>query len=503
MLESSKQLKFGAVLSYISIGLNILSGLLYTPWMIHSIGQENYGLYTLALSVITLFVFDFGLSAAVTRFIARYLAEGKQDKVNNILGLVYRLYIIIDVVLFFVLLSIFFFIPDIYLELTPDEMENFKVVYCMVAFYAILSFPFIPINGILAAYECFIQMKICDILHKLIIVGCMTLCLILGYGLYALVMVNAVSGLVIIGFKLWSIKRFTFQKVNWSYFNKCELKEIASYSGWVTVIALAQRCIFNIAPTILGALSGSLAIAIFGIAMTLEGYAYTFANALNGMFLPKVSRIISNKSDILPLMIRVCRIQIFIIGLVVSGVLCFCQDFITLWVGNSFEESYLCAVLIILPSFFHLPQTVVVETLYVENKVKDLSKVFIIMALINILGAIVLVRDLGALGISFSIFVAYMVRTIGMDYIVYKKLKINLLYFLNQTYVKLSFPLLFCLILGFSFKYIIPVVGWTILFVKVALYCGVYCIISYTFGMNQYEKNLVLGPFVKYFKKTK
>ena len=35
--------------------------LLYTPWMIHSIGRENFGLYTLAMSVISLFVFDFGL----------------------------------------------------------------------------------------------------------------------------------------------------------------------------------------------------------------------------------------------------------------------------------------------------------------------------------------------------------------------------------------------------------------------------------------------------------
>ena len=64
--------------------------------MINSIGRENFGLYTLALSVITLFVFDFGLSNAVTRFIAKYLAEGQQEKVNNCIGLVYRLYINID-----------------------------------------------------------------------------------------------------------------------------------------------------------------------------------------------------------------------------------------------------------------------------------------------------------------------------------------------------------------------------------------------------------------------
>ena len=113
-MSSSKQLKFGALISYVAIAINIVTGLLYTPWMIHSIGRENFGLYTLAMSVISLFVFDFGLSSAVTRFITKYLAEGRQDKANNCLGLVYRLYFIIDIVLFLVLVGVFFFIPQIF-----------------------------------------------------------------------------------------------------------------------------------------------------------------------------------------------------------------------------------------------------------------------------------------------------------------------------------------------------------------------------------------------------
>ena len=46
-LESSQQIKIGAVLSYLSIGVNIAAGLIYTPWMIGKIGQSEYGLFTL------------------------------------------------------------------------------------------------------------------------------------------------------------------------------------------------------------------------------------------------------------------------------------------------------------------------------------------------------------------------------------------------------------------------------------------------------------------------
>ena len=170
-MDSSSQIKTGAILSYISIGINVLSGLIYTPWMIHSIGKEDYGLFTLALSVISLFVFDFGLSSAVTRFVSNYLAENRQDKVNNCLGLVYRLYFIIDIFLFLLLSGVYLFIPGIYKELTPEEIEKFKVIYIMAASFSVVSLPFIPVNGILTANEKFTQIKLCDILHKVLVVS--------------------------------------------------------------------------------------------------------------------------------------------------------------------------------------------------------------------------------------------------------------------------------------------------------------------------------------------
>ena len=117
------------MLSYLGLGINILIGLLYTPWMIHSIGRDNFGLYTLAMSIITLFVFDFGLSSAVTRFMAKYIAEGRNDKANNCLGLVYKLYIGIDAILLIILTGVYFFIPSIYESLTPEEISKFKIVY--------------------------------------------------------------------------------------------------------------------------------------------------------------------------------------------------------------------------------------------------------------------------------------------------------------------------------------------------------------------------------------
>lgn len=501
-MDPSKQIKLGAIMSYIAIGINIISGLLFTPWMIRSIGQQDYGLYTLAMSVIGLFVFDFGLSAAVTRFIAKYLAEGRQDKANDFLGLVYRLYFYIDILLLVVLIGIYFFLPTIYKELTPEELSKFRVIYVLASIYSVFSFPFIPQNGVLSAHEKFVQLKLCDVVHKVLIVGFMSIALVMGYGLYALVLINIFAGVFVIFLKIRIINKKTLQRVNIRYHNRNEFKEIVGYSGWVTVMTIAQRFIFNLAPSILGYFSGSTSIAILGIAMTIEGYTYTFANAINGMFLPRVTRILTTDSnDLMPLMIKVGRIQIIVIGAIILGFCCLGSDFIQLWVGKDFSQSFLCALLIIIPSLIHLPQEIGTQAVYAMNKVRSLAIVFVVMALVNIILSLIFAKSMGALGICCSVFIAYMVRTLGMDFIFWKDMKIDVFYFFKNAFGPICIPMLLILGIGLLINYIIPLnVSWLYFFLKSVAFVIIYAGTMWLWVMNDYEKVLFSEPIKRIFK---
>ena len=63
-MNDSSQRKAGAVLSYISIALNTLIQLLYTPLLIRMLGQSEYGLYSLVASIIGyLTIMDFVLGS--------------------------------------------------------------------------------------------------------------------------------------------------------------------------------------------------------------------------------------------------------------------------------------------------------------------------------------------------------------------------------------------------------------------------------------------------------
>lgn len=487
------QIKLGALISYFSVAINLLIGLLYTPWMIHSLGKEDYGLFILATSVITLFVFDFGLGNAVTRFVAKYIAEGDTIKINRFLGLVVRLYFIIDVILFICLVSVYFLIPYIYQELTVTEIEKFKVVYVVAASFSVISFPFIPLDGIISAYEKFVQLKLCDLFNKLFIVITMAICLLLGYGLYALVTVNVVAGILTILMKIVVVKKYINILPNLVYRSKSELKSILGYSGWVTITALSQRLIFNIAPSIIGIVSGSVEIAFFGIASSFEGYIFSIANALNGLFLPRVTKLSTQNEDILILMIKIARIQIVIISLLLLGFIALGNDFITLWLGIGYESVYMCVILLIIPSFFYLPKMIANNAVLAQNLVKKQALVFMIMGVFNLLVGYLLAENFGALGFSLSIFFAYMIRAIGMDIIFYKDLKLPLKNFYRESYFSMIIPLcLLVLITVFIFKFW-TVNSWIYLLLKAMAFTTIYACVVYYWIFNSTEKTLLFS----------
>lgn len=485
------QIKKGAIISYLAIGVSLLSGLLYTPWMIKQIGVNDYGLYTLATSLISMFLIDFGIGEAVSRFISKYNAEGNQKRANEFLGLVYKLYILIDLIILLVVIIMYFFIPLIYTELTADEIEKFKIVYLIISTFSIVSLPFVTLNGILTSYEKFKTLKLCDLVNKLMVLAFMVIALLLGYKLYALVLVNAFAGLFIVLIKLLYIHNSLPVQVDYKFWDRKLLQEVFSFSVWTTVATFANRFIFNITPSILGAVAGSSQIAIFGIASTIEGYAYIISGAVNGMFLPKVSKILAGKNDgehVLPLMIKVGRIQYSIVGIIFIGFSILGKEFIYFWMGKNFDLAYYCALLIMLPGVFRVPQQIASTTIIAMNKVKVQALVYVFIAILNISLSSILSHYFGALGAAISICLVYLIRLIIMNIIYYKVLHINIFSFIKDCYLKMAPPLLITFVIGLIINQFFTYSLRTLI-IKGTFIVLLYIILLWNLSLNDYEKS--------------
>ncbi len=493
---SGKQIKYGAIISYVAIFFNIAAGLIYTPWMVRQIGVSDYGLYTLIGAFLSYFLIDFGLSQSIARFIAKFKAEDNQEKINNLLGITTRIYLLIDFVIVIVLIAVFFLLPNIFGKFTVEELEKFKVIYIIAGFFSVMSFPLMPVNGALIAYERFIVLKLSDLLQKVVTIVLMVIVLLNGYGLFTLVFVNGFIGFGVKLFNYLYVRKKEKIKINFNFVDKTLAKSLFAFSAWIFVIGIAQRFKLNIVPTILGAFSGTEEIAIFSVAMILEGYTFTFAQALNGLFLPKVTRMITandDRKEVSDLMIKVGRLQFMVIGLLIAGIVVLGKPFISLWMGEYFVKSYYVALLLIVPLIITLTQEIASTLMFVLNEIKYRAILYVLASLLSVTIGIILAPKYGAIGTGFGVGASLVVFDVVAMNIVYAKiLKLEIKRFFISVHLKMFFPLLVSSLACVILQYFHPISSWFSFFIIGSLFVLIYFLLSWNKTMNQEEKNLVL-----------
>ena len=498
------QIKMGAVISYLALGLNIVLGLLYTPWMKDRIGIDNHGLYTLAISLISIFMLDFGLGSAVSRFVSKYRAEGRQDKVNEILGVIFKLYIGIDVVVFVVLSVMYFFLGAIYKGLTPEQIEQFKDLYLIVAGVNIISFPFSPLNGILNAYEKFIQLKVCDLISKVSTVAFVVIALCFSSSVVWVVTANAIGSLLTIAVKQYIVRKNVPVKPDFRAGNKELYKSLFSFTVWTMVVSIMQRFTHSFAPSVLGITANATEIGLYTPAVVIEGYFYSIAMAVNGLFLPKVSKYIADKKEenISSLMVKVGRYQLVFLSLIFVGFVCIGRDFMTTWMhGEEYAKSYFCAILILIPTLISATQQIANTTVIAKKLVKYHALCMIFTGTMGLAVSYILSMYIGALGVCIGTALTSLINITYMNFVYQRKAGINMLAFYKSCYFRAIPCYVLTIVLGLFCSNLIHIEGWGGVIIKGIVTVVIYAVIFGVIYFTNAEKRKFFGYLARILKK--
>ncbi len=496
--SSKKEIRDGAILSYVSIFLNIISGLTFTPWMINELGTSTYGLYSLIISLVALVSTDLGLRQTTVKFLSKYKAEYQKNKESIFLNTVLRLYIVLDIFMFFVMLLIFIFMNNIFIDLTTTEIEQLKVGFCIAALFTLITFPLSPIEGVLASNERFVFIKFLDITQKVIIVVMMVFALILGFGLYALVLVNIFAKLMVKIYSYYYAKNEFSLKVDVRKINVNLYRPIFNTTGWLTLPYIAKSLTMQLMPSLIASLVGSVQVSVFAIGMIMSGYVYTFSSAISGLFLPIITKQITKGESPLILAIKVGRVQLMILGLLCIGLILVGDKFITLWVGKEFGDSYYIALFLSLPYLITLTQEIFNTALLVIEKIKYRSIVLITEGVICLVLSYILTQKMQAKGAAIAIFLSVSFMEVFVLNVVYVlKTDFDIFHFFKACHLKLLPVLMGSFFLSKIMCSYIVHSGWISLVVQICIIVCTYITIIWFLGMNNSEKELGKSVFRK------
>lgn len=496
--NKGSSIKAGAFISYVSVFLSIAITFFYTPWMIRQIGVSDYGLYNLVIAFISYFVMDFGLSGTVTRFISKYRAEGRYEKISNLMGLVMKIYLVIDIVIFIILFICYFFLSGIFKGLTPEELETLKVLYIIAGIFSVLSFVLQPMNGALMAFEYFVESKVLDMFQRVGLVLLIVIALFLNGGVVSLVFITGLVGFIVALLRYIVFTKKSRTTVNWKYFDANELKSVAGFSGWLFLMTLALRLRLTIMPAILGALSNSTEISIFALAISVESIIWTFSTALNGLFLPQVSRMEHNGDSeaLTSLMVKVGRIQLLIFSPIFWGFVVFGSSFLHLWVGEGFEKSYYVIICLIGANLVLFTQQIAQDLVYAGNKVKKMSVISLITSIVALLGGLCLAGKYGAVGCGISFLFAMLVYVFWLNVFYGKQLSISLKTFFKECHYKVMPMTILTGGVAYLLWHWVTSVSWLSLVLGISSYIVLYVLSIYFCVLDNDERNLIT-QFIK------
>lgn len=256
-----------------------------------------------------------------------------------------------------------------------------------------------------------------------------------------------------------------------------------------------KETVFNITPSILGTVASSAAIALFGIVATIEGYTYTITTAINGMFMPKISRIYERggeKDELMPLMLSVGKFQYAINGLIVAGFAVVGKEFINLWMGPTYLDAYYGILLVIIPGLFFNSMQIANTAMIVRKKVNLQAWVNLGMGMVNVLLSIILSSYFGVIGACISISIAYMLRAVVLLFIYKRVLKIDMASFVVNCYFRMGIPIIITIMLRFLMNSLLPNGGWLVLAAKGVVIVGIYAVVTLLLGLNSEERNKLL-----------
>ncbi|MBR6740804.1 MAG: polysaccharide biosynthesis protein [Clostridia bacterium] len=511
MSRKVDQLKSGALLSYLQMALNIGISLVYTPLMIRLLGKSEYGLYnTVASTISALSILSLGFNSSYIRYFAKYKASGDRESISKLNGL----FLIIFVIIGLVALACGGFLSgnlDIVFDdgLTASEYSVARILMLLLTVNLAISFPMSVFSNIISANERFVVLKLLGMVRT--VVGPMVSIpvLLLGFRSVALVVitlaVSLLTDVLYVAYVFGPLKnRFVFHG-----FERGLFASLFTYTGFIAVNLIVDQINWNLGKLLLGRFRGTESVAVYSVGYMIYHYYMTFSTSVSGVFTPRIHNIVNTCRDdrqrrdreLTELFVKVGRIQFLLLGLIASGLVFFGRQFIAFWAGEGYGQAYPVMLLLVLPASIALIQNLGIEVQRAENNHRFRSIVYIVMAIINLVLSVFLIKAYGEVGAAIGTAVSLVVANgLIMNIYYHKKCGLDILLFwknIVRASLGLAAPIAAGIVLPMFFDYTAPLQYVC----AIALYTVVYALSMWLVGMNRYEKELCLKPIGRLLKR--
>ncbi|MGB8522550.1 MAG: oligosaccharide flippase family protein [Candidatus Acidiferrales bacterium] len=335
--------------SWLAVLVNAVVAFLLTPYLLHHLGEVEFGLYTLVTSLTGYYgLFDFGVRSAILRFVSRALALNDHNEINRVVSSAFYFYWGICLLTILATVLALPWLPRIF-GVSGTTAHAFQSLFLLAGIMQGLTFPLNVFAGSLDASGRFDQVYMVQTFSLLVRVVVVIAAIRAGGQLFAVGSVVLLS--IFLSYVLqipFALRAIGGVKLNPKLVNRGTLREMFRYASVTIGVGVGDKLKANIFPVIVGVLMNPVAITLISLPTRLLRFPIDGISTMTEIINPASSHLEAREDygNLRRLLLMSAQGAFLFLAPMAAILLIFGRDLLRLWVGAAYVSAYpLLAVL--------------------------------------------------------------------------------------------------------------------------------------------------------------
>ena len=491
----ARQRRVGGAMAYVQIAMNICIALAYTPFMVRTLGQANYGLFAIAGAMASyLVILDMGLADSVVRRLVGLHGKDDRQGERDFLGSMLSLYGALGLVVLAAAAITIVCVPFLFGKtMEAGALHSLQMMLVPMGISTAVVVAGNPLNATLVAHERFMFLRSLEMATLVLVTATNIAALLMGGGVVSVVVIASIGAACATMAKWLMVWKRLGLPLMPRPVRRAQVTEMSSYAAPIFVSMVVEQIFWKLDNLLIGARLGAAAVAVYAIGVMFNKYFMSFATAISRVMMPDLIRRIDAGADDATLtdyLIKISRWQAMVLMLVLSGLVLFGQQFILAWMGPEFGLSYWVLVFTLCPYAFEMIGNVRNILLQVKGLLWWRAGIFLAAALLNIPATLLAIQHWGLIGAAICTGTGLLAAYLGTAWVLSNKAGIPVFVYQREVWRGIAPALMLAAACGMLLRALLPDVGWQAFALKVVLYSAVYVCLMWLVGMNRDERSL-------------
>lgn len=357
---SIKQLAIrGVAFNWIGRVCSFAIAFVLTPILVHSLGDEGYGLWSIVVSLTSYYALaDLGLRGAGVKYIAYYHAKSDWCSVSKVMATSIAIYGILALAVLLLALLTALVFPWCF-AIGSEPAGNVRWVVFLTGLSVSLTMFGQVFSASVAALKRFDLANMGSVVAQLVQGGMMVLVLKMGGGLVAMSAVIVVVGLAR-QCSLFFFSRRLMPGVSFgpAFFDAGMLRPLFRFGLLNVLQTVAQSTAKSAGNLILGLILGPASVTFFDIAQRFVIKLETLGGSVTGVLMPVASSLdaLDRRTSLVQGFLLATRSLLVLAVTLATVLICFGKPLIDFWIGAGYSgQAYPVLCLVATGMIFQMP----------------------------------------------------------------------------------------------------------------------------------------------------